>query len=70
MFNNLIESSSHRGELRRRGSFFLFTTAGYALLLVVAGVASIYAYDARLEDQSLEIVTMMPLVDLPTVDRT
>jgi protein TonB len=55
MFNNLIESSSHRSELKRRGSFFLFTTATYALLFVIAGVASIYAYDARLEDQSTEI---------------
>lgn len=70
MFNNLIESSSHRSEFKRRGSFFLFTTASYALLLVIAGVVSIYAYDARMEDQSLEIVTMMPLVDLPTVRPT
>src|SRR5687767_2659116 len=66
MFNNLIESSSHRSEFRRRGSFFLFTTASYALFFVIAGVVSIYAYDARMEDQSLDLVTMMPLVDLPT----
>ena len=68
MFSNLIESSSHGGEFKRRGSFFLVTTASYALLFVIAGVVSIYAYDARMEDQNLEIVTMMPLVDLP-VDR-
>jgi protein TonB len=65
MFNNLIESSSHAREFKRRGSFFLFTTATYALLLVIAGVASIYAYDARLEDQNTEIVTMLSPVDLP-----
>ena len=65
MFSNLIESSSHGGEFRRRGSFLLFTTASYALFFVIAGVVSIYAYDARMEDQNLEIVTMMPLVDLP-----
>lgn len=65
MFNNLIESSSHRGEFRRRGSFFLFTTASYALLFVIAGVVSIYAYDARMEDQNIELATIMPLVDLP-----
>jgi periplasmic protein TonB len=68
MFNNLIESSSHRGEFRRRGSFFLFTTASYALLFIIAGVVSIYAYDARMEDQSLELATIMPLVDLPIAD--
>src|SRR6185295_8670402 len=65
MFNNLIESSSHASEFKRRGSFVLFTTATYALLFVVAGVLSIYAYDARLDDQNLEIVTMLNPVDLP-----
>jgi TonB family protein len=63
MFNNLIESSSHRREFKRRGSFFLFTTATYALLFVIAGVVSIYAYDARLEDQNTEVVTLLTPVD-------
>ena len=65
MFNNLIESSSHISEFKRRGSFFLFTTATYLLLFVIAGVASIYAYDARLEDQNTETITMLSPVDLP-----
>src|ERR1700694_4946014 len=64
MFNNLIESSSHTSEFKRRGSFFLFTTATYILLFVIAGVASIYAYDARLEDQNTELITMLNPVDL------
>jgi protein TonB len=64
MFNNLIESSSHLSEFKRRGSFFLFTTATYILLFVIAGVASIYAYDARLEDQNTEIITMVNPVDM------
>lgn len=66
MFNNLIESSSHKREFKRRGSFFLFTTATYAMLFVIAGIASIYAYDARLEDQSLESITMLSPVELAT----
>lgn len=62
MFNNLIESSSHRKEYKRRGSFFLLTTGTYAILLLISGVASIYAYDARLEDQVYqEVVTMLPV---------
>jgi len=65
MFNNLIESSSHASEFKRRGSFVLFTTVTYVLLFIVAGVISIYAYDARLEDQNLEFVTMLNPVDLP-----
>lgn len=63
MFNNLIESSSHAREFKRRGSFVLFTTGIYAVLFIVAGVASIYAYDARLEDQNLEFVTMLSPTD-------
>lgn len=58
MFNNLIESSSHRNEVKRRSYFFLFTTITYALLLAVAGVASIYAYDARLNEQSTELTVL------------
>ena len=63
MFNNLIESSSHTREYKRRGSFLLFTTGIYAVLLVLGGVASIYAYDARLEEQSLEITILLPPIE-------
>lgn len=58
MFNNLIESSSHRSELKRRSSFFLFTIATYALLFVIAGVISIYAYDAKLNEPSTELTVL------------
>ena len=62
MFNNLIESSSHLQEFKRRGSFLLFTTATYLVLFAITGVASIYAYDAHLESQSTEWeVTFMPV---------
>jgi len=62
MFNNLIESSSHAGEFKRRGSFLLFTTATYVVLFVITGVVSIYAYDAHLEEQTtqLELLTFVP----------
>jgi len=66
MFNNLIESTSHAKEFRRRGSFLLFTTATYVVLFVVTGVISIYAYDAHLESQSTEWeVTIMPVIPQP-----
>ena len=62
MFNNLIESSSHAKEFKRRGSFLLFTTATYLVLFVITGVVSIYAYDAHLEEQAeqLELLTFVP----------
>jgi protein TonB len=62
MFNNLIESSSHAKEFKRRGSFLLFTTATYLVLFVITGVVSIYAYDAHLESQNTELeITFVPL---------
>ena len=60
MFNNLIESTSHAKEFKRRGSFLLFTTATYVVLFVVTGVISIYAYDANLEEPNLEITMISP----------
>lgn len=68
MFNNLIESSSHTREFKRRGSFVLFTTATYVLFFIIAGVISIYAYDAQLSDPSreLELISYVPLQpDIP-----
>src|SRR6478752_8781518 len=64
MFTNLIESSSHTKEFKRRGSFLLFTTATYVVLFVITGVVSIYAYDARLEEQNLEMVTLISPQDI------
>ena len=66
MFSNLIESSSHKKEFKRRGSFLLFTTATYVVLFVITGVISIYAYDARLEKQNLEIVILLPPTEIVT----
>jgi TonB family protein len=65
MFKNLIESSSHTKEYKRRGSFLLFTGAVYVVLFVVTGVVSIYAYDARLDAQILDYeVTMLPPTEI------
>ena len=65
MFKNLIESSSHVHEYKRRGSFLLFTGATYVVLFVVTGVVSIYAYDARLDAQILDYeVTMLPPTEI------
>ncbi len=70
MFNNLIESCSHSGEFKRRGSFVLFTTVTYAVLFIVAGVVSIYAVDARLEERDNLVITMLPPLAPTTVATT
>src|SRR5262245_11683874 len=56
MFNNLIESSSNLKDFKRSGSFLLFTTTTYAVLFAITVLASIYAYDAHLEEQTNELV--------------
>lgn len=68
MFNNLIESDAHTAELKRQGSFVFGTLLVYAVLLLAAGVGSIYAYEAHLDNQSLEmtaLVTMVPVTAAP-----
>jgi TonB family protein len=64
MFNNLVESDLHTKEHVRRSWFFLGTLATYAVLFMILGVVSIYAYDAHLEEQTNEyIVTFVPPVE-------
>jgi TonB family protein len=63
MFNNLVESDLHLKETARRSWFFVATMGAYTVLFMIAGVASIYAYDARLEEQTNEyVVTFVPPV--------
>jgi protein TonB len=64
MFQNLIESAPHRQDLARRGRFFLGTVAFYGALVACVGVASVYAYNVRLDEQNYE-VTMLPPWALP-----
>ncbi len=60
MFSNLIESGSHKRDLKRRGTFFLGTLVTYGVLLVAAGVGSIYAYNATIEDRDdYEVLAIM-----------
>jgi protein TonB len=70
MFANLIESQSHGKEFKRRGRFVIATAAAYTMLFFVAGIVSIYAYDARVEARSddLEILNWVPQVTPAKVD--
>src|ERR1700750_1299956 len=65
MFDNLVESSSHKDDLTRKGSFVGITALIYAVLLVTFFVAGIYWYDARLGDMELELTTLVAPVPVP-----
>ena len=64
MFANLIESQSHGKEFKRRGRFVIATAAAYTVLFFIAGIVSIYAYDARVEAQTdeLEVLNWVPAI--------
>jgi protein TonB len=65
MFDNLVESSSHKQDLSRKGSFIAVTALIYGVLLVGFFVAGILWYDAHLAEQELELTTLVAPVPVP-----
>jgi periplasmic protein TonB len=65
MFDNLVESSSHKEDISRKGSFIIVTFAIYAVLLLAFFVAGIYWYDNRLGEMELELTTLVAPVPVP-----
>jgi periplasmic protein TonB len=65
MFDNLVESSSHKDDLTRKGSFIGITLLVYAVLIGVFVVAGILLYDAHLAEQELELTTLIAPVPVP-----
>jgi len=65
MFDNLVESSSHKDDLTRKGSFIGITMAIYVVLIAVFFVAGIYLYDAHLSTLDLELTTLVAPVPVP-----
>ncbi|MBC7911623.1 MAG: energy transducer TonB [Pyrinomonadaceae bacterium] len=65
MFENLVESTSHKDDLARKGSFILGTIAVYAVFLTGAAIASIMFFEAQLDSQNLELTTLVAPVPIP-----
>ena len=65
MFENLVESGSHKEDLARKSSFILGTVIFYAVLLTGLGILSVYLYDAELENQNLELTALVAPVPIP-----
>jgi protein TonB len=64
MFENLVESTSHKDDLSRKGGFFLGTLALYGVLFVIISVVGIYTYNTRLDAQNMELMTMVAPVPI------
>jgi len=65
MFDNLVESSSHKDDISRKGSFVAATALIYVVLLVAFFVAGIYWYDNHLGQMELELTTLVAPVPVP-----
>src|SRR5690242_8989975 len=65
MFDNLVESSSHKEDIARKGSFIGVTLLVYAVLLVAFFVDGIIWYDNHLSEQELELTTLVAPVPVP-----
>jgi len=65
MFDNLVESGSHKKDLGRKGSFLLVTVAIYAVLGTALIVTSIWYMDNSLDAQDLELTTLVAPVPVP-----
>jgi protein TonB len=69
MFDNLVESSSHKDDIQRKGSFIGVTALIYGVLMVAFFVAGIYWYDAKLGEMELELTTLVAPVPVPQVQK-
>ena len=65
MFDNLVESSSHKDDITRKSSFIGITLLVYAVLITAFVVAGVLWYDARLGDMELELTTLVAPVPVP-----
>ena len=65
MFENLVESGSHKEDLGRKGSFLLGTVAIYFVIGVTLVVVSIMYASANLESQDLDFITLVAPVPVP-----
>lgn len=64
MFENLVESGSHKQDVARKGSFILITLAVYLVLIVAGAVAGIMLATASIDQQTLELTTLIAPVQV------
>jgi len=69
MFDNLVESSSHKDDIARKGSFIGITALIYGVLFAAFFVTGIYMYDAHLGEMELELTTLVAPVPVPPQEK-
>ncbi|HLM23397.1 MAG TPA: TonB family protein [Pyrinomonadaceae bacterium] len=69
MFDNLVESSSHKDDIQRKGSFIGITLLIYSVLIAAFVIGGILWYDARLSEMELELTTLVAPVPVPQAQK-
>ena len=59
MFENLVESGSHREDAKRKGSFLLLTLVVYLVLIAAGLIAGIVMAPAIIDQQTLELTALI-----------
>jgi protein TonB len=65
MFDHLVESSSNKDDIARKGSFIGMTILVYGVVLIAFVIGSIYMIDATMENQNLELEALVAPVPVP-----
>ena len=65
MFDNLVESGSHKQDLGRKGSFLLGTVAIYGVIGITLLVVSIMVRGGKPESQDLDFITLVAPIPVP-----
>ena len=65
MFENLVESGSHKEDVKRKGSFLLVTLGVYGVLIVAGLIAGILMAPAYIDQQTLELTALIAPVPVP-----
>jgi periplasmic protein TonB len=61
MFDNLVESGSHKDDLSRKGSFLMGAAAIYLVLGVAFFIVGIYTYNDYLEAEEFDVTLVAPV---------
>ena len=59
MFENLVESGSHKEDAKRKGSFLLITLVVYLVLIAAGLIAGILMAPAYIDQQTLELTALI-----------
>ena len=65
MFDHLVESSSQKDDISRKGSFVIVTAMIYGVLMAAFFIVGIYWYDNHLGEMELELTTLVAPVPVP-----